>query len=103
MLIETVTTKFEVKNLYVKLLQSNKRQLTLKNAGGVKVKRSYKFFVILILVMNVLMITVLFLQNAQLQRYEKILSSLEVNLLDLEDEVENQVIPKIDEIQSSIK
>ena len=53
--------------------------------------------------MNVLMITMLFVQNAQLQTYEKILSSLEVNLLDLEDEVENQIIPKIDEIQSSIK
>ena len=61
-------------------------------------KKPYNLILIFVLMVNVIMGILLFQQSAKLTKYEHIISNLEVRMEDLDDAIEEDVVPRLEEI-----
>ena len=61
-------------------------------------KKPYNLILIFVLMVNVIMGILLFQQSAKLTKYQHIISNLEVRMEDLDDAIEEDVVPRLEEI-----
>jgi hypothetical protein len=65
--------------------------------GGI-MEKIYYIVLILILIINLVMAVVLFKQNLLLNEYKHKISILEVRMEDIDDAIEQDVVPRLQEI-----
>jgi len=61
-------------------------------------KKPNNIILILVILVNAIMGILLFQQSAKLTEYEHIISNLEVKIEDLDDAIEEDVVPRLEEI-----
>lgn len=59
-------------------------------------KKLSNILLLLILIFNLVMVITLYYQNKQLGKYEQLITNMEVKLEDLDDAIEEQVIPLLE-------
>ncbi len=65
-------------------------------------KKPHNIILILVLLSNVILGIVLFQQSAKLTEYERIISALDIRMGDLDDAIEADVVPRLEEILNEL-
>lgn len=62
-------------------------------------KKTSNILLLLVFILNLVMIITLYQQNIKLEKYEHLITNMEVKLEDLDDAVEDQIIPLLENKQ----